>query len=719
MPDRDEAKPAGQFALKLAAVALIVAAIGLPINDSAAYALLVIAAVVIFSGAVRTESRAWLAAGTIVVVAIVGQLLLAPPRIDEGHNVFLPGEAASVLARGLPAPVYRRMSDAFDAQYPPAVRCEKSSTGCWQNGGWPDRLYAFSADGIFHSSPLSRSVTGIDFSDPIWLGLGFANENRYNWYTEGPDVRRSDRNRQFWKGYQRWQFAMPWFQTIVFPAAMAGGELCWRGDVMWEGANQEFSYWPGEGCRTIEPTDAGRRIFGIAIKPDSLAMRFTPPIKVRIMQIASWCLTVAAMFGVTVSLIRFRSRQTLLSFMAVGLAALAVAVDDASFLGGMRPLEGGDDGLFYDGVGRVILQKMLAGDIYRALEGGEAVFYYGGPGLRYFRALEHVIFGETFLGLLTMLLITPFVVYFLFRRFLSLKWSLVLAFIFIVLPTGMLFGTSFANYAKWAGRGYADPVAYILFLAGMLPIVGFSTLGPSSKFMPAFCGALLLALGIFMKPIVAPAAAVLLGGAGLYALYLRQWPRLAGLCIGFLPVFSMALHNWVYGNVFVLFSSNDAHPYVLVMPPSAYVAAFQELLRFDFMGEHVFRWLQNMAWWLTGPSAAPMKTGAPVVLIPLHAAAIAILAYVTFRGRNFDPWLRLIGAAAVAQHAIILFYTAAIPRYHYLTWFLTMLVVMVFLYQVGFDWLRRRYPVMSERLLHHPVSRWLATRLARLEKVSS
>ena len=80
-----------------------------------------------------------------------------------------------------------------------------------------------------------------------------------------------------------------------------------------------------------------------------------------------------------------------------------------------------------------------------------------------------------------------------------------------------------------------------------------------------------------MKPIVAPAAAVLLGGAGVAALYWRQWARLAGLCVGFLPVFSMALHNWVYGHVFVLFSANAEHSALLVMPPSAYAAAAHEL----------------------------------------------------------------------------------------------------------------------------------------------
>jgi hypothetical protein len=222
----------------------------------------------------------------------------------------------------------------------------------------------------------------------------------------------------------------------------------------------------------------------------------------------------------------------------------------------------------------------------------------------------------------------------------------------------------------------------------------------------------LLALGIFMKPIIAPAAAVLLGGAGLSALFLNQWPRLSGLCIGFLPVFSMALHNWVFGHAFVLFSANSGDSDLLVMPPSAYAAVAHELLSLNFSGSHMTRALTQVADWLSGPAES-------YATVPLNAAGVAVLIYVVVRGRQFDPWLRLIGAAALAQHAVALFYNAAIARYHFLTWFLTMLVCMVWLHEIGIDWLRRRYPVMSERIAAHPWPLWLASSLSRLQKVSS
>jgi hypothetical protein len=553
-------------------------------------------------------------------------------------------------------------------------------------------------------------VTALDFADPVWLHLGFANDLRYNWTGE-TDVRRVQRDRRFWMGWDRWHFTMPWYEVVSLPAAYVGSELCWRGEVLWEGEGQHFLPLVGDNCRTITGADVGKRIFGVGIKPGTLAMHLTAPWSVRVQNLARGILLLAAAIALVGILVRVKTRRTLVPFIIIGLSVLVIAVDDASFLGGLRPFDGGDDGLFYDGTGRLILQKILAGDFYGALEGGEKVFYYGGPGLRYFRALEHIVFGESYVGYLSLVLLFPFLAYTLFRRFLSERWSLALVLIFVAVPVGTLFGTSLVQYEQWASRGFADPAAYILFVAGIVLVIPPQSDG-YRNIHRAFFGALLLALGIFMKPIVAPAAAVLLGGAGVAALYWRQWTRLAGMCVGFIPVFSMATHNWVYGHVFVLFSSNAQDANLLVMPPSAYAAAAHELATLDLHGEHLRRLFLQIAQWLGGPAES-------YVTIPLNAAGVAILVYVVIRGRQFDPWLRLVGAAALVQHGVALFYNAATARYHYLTWFLTMLVAAAWLHRVGIDWLKRRFPALSRQFAVHPWSRRLASGLACLQKASA
>jgi hypothetical protein len=708
MAQRELASPAYGGWLKLAALLMAVAAVGLPINHIEIYALLLVAAVVILSGEVRASRLAWSAAVAVVAIAAAGQYLLALPRIDEGHNVFLPGGPTQALEHQLPAEVYRQMAAEFDTLYPPGTRCNPGNAGCWQSEGFPDAAYAFSADSIWHKSPYSRSVTELDFSDPVWLRLGFINELRYDWWSGKSDIDRVHRDRPFWMGLHRWHLAMPWYEVLRLPAAFAGGELCWRGEVMWEGAGEHFSRWTGDGCRAIEPADVGRRIFGIAIKPDTLAMQVLPPTSVRLKNIAAGLLKGLSVLAIVGVLVRFKLRHLLVPAILIVLALLVIAIDDASFIGGVRPFDGGDDGLFYDGAGRIILRALLSGNWHEVLRGTENVYFFT-PGLRYFRALEHIVFGESYLGYLSLILALPFFVHRLFLRFLPRDWSLALVVVFIAVPVGVLFGTSFLQYEKWAARGFADPAAYFCFLVGMLAVIEQSPTSTIRRVQSAFFGSLLLAFAVVLRPVVAPVVAVTLAGVGLFTLYRRDWPRFAALCVGFLPFFSMPLHNWYFGGRLVLFTKAIDQAELLVMPPSAYLAALRELATFDFDGGFSRRAVVQLARWLSGPAESYWT-------IPLNAAGVAILLYVVICGRRFDPWLRLIGGAALAQHAVAWFYIGNTARYHLLTWLLTMLVVMVFMHEVGIGWLQRRYPVLSDRIVHHPLSQWLVSGLSWLQK---
>jgi hypothetical protein len=159
-----------------------------------------------------------------------------------------------------------------------------------------------------------------------------------------------------------------------------------------------------------------------------------------------------------------------------------------------------------------------------------------------------------------------------------------------------------------------------------------------------------------------------------------------------------------------LFSSNVADANLLVMPPSAYAPAFGQLLHADVGG--MARIGQQIADWLSGSAES-------YAAIPLNAAGVAILIYVVLHGRSFDPWLRVIGAAALAQHAVAFFYVGNVARYHFVSWFLTMLVVVVFLRETGVPWLRQRFPALARRIAAHPLAHRLASGLTRLQDLSA
>src|SRR5262249_9746914 len=77
--DRRAGRP--QPWLKLAALMLVVAALGLPVNDLFRYALRVIATVLVVAGTVWARVAPWLVALAAVAMCVLGQILFAAPRI--------------------------------------------------------------------------------------------------------------------------------------------------------------------------------------------------------------------------------------------------------------------------------------------------------------------------------------------------------------------------------------------------------------------------------------------------------------------------------------------------------------------------------------------------------------------------------------------------------------------------------------------------------------
>ena len=66
-----------------------------------------------------------------------------------------------------------------------------------------------------------------------------------------------------------------------------------------------------------------------------------------------------------------------------------------------------------------------------------------------------------------------------------------------------------------------------------------------------------------------------------------------------------------------------------------------------------------------------------------------MVAYVTLRGRDFDPWLRLIGAAVLAECVVDLIYVPT-PRYYFGMWLLSAVIVAAVLERWLLPWLSDR-----------------------------
>jgi len=679
----------------LAVLVLVVATLGLPINNLYAFGLLAVAVLIVFTGSVARSGARWAGAIVLTLLVVGVHVVMPAPRIEEGHNVFLIDGPGGALERGLPREAYRAMAERFDAAYPPERRCTVGDVYCWRTNGIPKQTFAFAADGIFDGHAYSRRVTGIDFHNAVWLRLGVLNDLSLDMAARTGDVERLQRDRRSLAIFGRWQVRLPYFVMFQFPAAFAGSDLCWRGEVLWERAPEQFERLEHKDwtCRPLQATDIGKRIFGVAIGPDAdLAMSLDPTWRVKLRGLLAAAASAVGVAGILLLLVRWRPRRAVYPLILALATLVLVILTDATFIGGYRPFDGGDDGLIFSGFARDMLQHLAVGDIAGALKGVEAVFYFN-PGMRYFRALEFLFFGDTFLLYLLLVLILPLIVHAAAARFVGNAWAFVFTLGFVLTPVGVLFGTSYLHYVSWAARGYSDTLGAMAFLSGLILLAGPRGVRFDDRTAPAFWGALLLTIAVIFRPNLVPAVGVLLGGVGLAALWQRQFIRIAALCLGFLAILLTLWHNWHFGGVIVPLSANMAAPNVLMLTPAGYLAALGELTRFDFAGANLARAVSQIVALLSGPAGLWLT-------IPLHVAAYLILLRVIVSGR-FEPMLRLTALASLALTPVGLIYLVAV-RYNLVMWLLMALVATAWIRIEGLALMDRRRPGWRERIAQSP-----------------
>jgi hypothetical protein len=211
-------------------------------------------------------------------------------------------------------------------------------------------------------------------------------------------------------------------------------------------------------------------------------------------------------------------------------------------------------------------------------------------------------------------------------------------------------------------------------------------------------------MAAFCRPNFVLAGGTMVLAAVLMGLAQKQVMRALAVVLGFAALAVSPLHNYVFGNSTIPFTDNVAHVDLLKVSPREYFLAVGELVRLDFAGDHLRRAVVQVASWWSGAHRIPAA-------IPLHAAAVLILAYVGFLGRRFDPWLRVMALATLLQHGVAACYLNN-ARYHVGTWLLTSLVVVVWLQVQGLAWLS---PATRSRWAARWGIRHVKRGLARLE----
>ena len=619
--------------------------VGLPIATVSAFLVWIVACVLVCTGVYRSPSRRALAG--IAPVAIAGSILLwnvPRTRIQEAHQIFLGDGRALVVRQFLPDVVYEAMNAEFERKFPREHWCNEAQFGCWRSYGDVRTPWAFSADGFLQRDrKWSRVVSDVDYEGDgfrvaVLNSLGASREMPLNFYPWASDVRREQ---------------IPFWVQYEIPEDLLHGKLCHKGWVFWETAPGRFEELSDSvpRCRTIESDDVGKRIIGISgLKPEVLSIRIELPDTLKRWKWVRQTGSAVLLIAVLVSLIRIRISA--LVGLALTILTVIVVIGPKLWtdLDHVVRLPGGEDGLTYFGLGRGILIDLSYGDFADALMGGERIFYFV-PGYRYFQALGGLLFGDTPLIVLAVQLASIYAIWKLSRAF----WPVANA----SLVTLALYVACAKEQWRLAQLGYAEPLAYSLFVLAMALAVVQPKNDAAGVARGALCGAL-FALALFIRPNLAIAGVLVLAAVGARLLSHRNYRLTLALALGASLYLFVPLHNYFFGGTWVWFTSAAAIPENLVLPPEHWRIAIvlHGEYALSLVAQHIHEWLD---------------TTAKQVLAYVFPVALAIAAW--HRLLDWRGWILVLGI--IGLHAPFIFYQAT-GRYAWLAWLMTLVAVLYF-----------------------------------------
>lgn len=676
----------------LALLTLSVLILGIPINDFWRFLLLTMAVMVVCFGTVRLEPLRWLIALAIALTVVVVDWLFPGPRIEEGHNVYIPvGASLQLFERDLPPEAHRVMLEIFDRAYLKEGVQLPGSAEWWsypqfqRPGRFAEQAFAPSADALWGRPKYSRTVDAVDFGSQNQVRLDVINSKWFNFYQKrGPHFPDN-----FNTTARIERSVMPFFVMVEINQTVVGGAVCWRGDVLWEQESGQFSLKRNieRSCADVAPQDVGKRVFALAIAPDAPRdFALQPNLQQRLFLWFKLLLRSVGLLLVLYSLVRIDAPvQLLLPAAAVAATLLTTLLYWPDLVFGFRTHDGGNDGLTHELLGFGISQAAAHGDFWNALRGGEAVFFYM-PGLRYFRAVEDFLFGSSGFGIVLCTMFIPIFLFFLLRRLLPLRWSMALTIIFLFIPIFERFGFAQFLYVREMWKGFPEPIGYAAFLGALALIAHYipTKMGAAPDApMPTFWVGLAMALSIAMRPNLAIAAVLVLAMLGLWLLMKRRLVTLAGLAVGFAPILLIPWHNWYFGGEIVLLTSSAFDPSNLHTSPMSYVAALEEMLRVEFAGPNLTQVLSQLGKWNSWTDFYR--------LLPLLVALLVVV-----QG-SYAIYLRAIALVAASLQAGLFFYDNS-GRYAYLAWLLVFVVFLVVVRENFVPWLRRTYPGLADSL---------------------
>ncbi|GAB4392198.1 MAG: hypothetical protein Tsb005_05210 [Gammaproteobacteria bacterium] len=590
----------------------------------------------------------------VMLACLIVKILLPQITISEGHNVYLPVELKhSHRYKELPSDIHRQMKAEFLNYYPTHTWCDRRISNCWLNSVIPNAPYAFSSDSIFQHAIFSRTVDQIDFNSLANFRAGFPNSNgnllgNYNWLK----LDRMDRKH------------LPFFVMYQLPQELVGSQLCWQGQVFWPITSttiknsifSDVAALNNKQCRLITQTDVGSKIYGFDFgEAQPLSMQLHLKFYWHVVNTLKVILVFSILFGL--SLLCKLDWKNLMPTVGLLLIALIYVVmrGQLTFFFNHNVLAGTNDGLVYTGFGREIVFHLAHGQWLQALRGGVDIFYYM-PGMRYFRALEKLMFGESDIGMLLALIMFYISFGKLLLSILSQRFAWFLYFI-VVVATGhtILFLATHGLSEVPAAACLFGALSYLINARNKMATLDATTLNKTAGY-----AGLLIALAIFFRPNFLLAVGLAAMIFMLSLVYYRQPKALLIFCLGGSLSAIALIHNGYFGSQLILFTNSAFDPVNLRATPLHYIYALMNVFGIGHHAAISANVLHQLTMWIRSP----------IKLICLLLAVFFVIKKTTFN-------IRLLALIALGLQIPFMFYDADMDRHLFIPWLVTYLVGVV------------------------------------------
>ncbi len=212
----------------------------------------------------------------------------------------------------------------------------------------------------------------------------------------------------------------------------------------------------------------------------------------------------------------------------------------------------GGDGYWYLVLSNILSEYLLQFEIVEFLKGGAVVFYYM-PGMRYFVAIEKFIFGNSYYLHLIIISFLPFLIRRLLNIYLSDRLTYILLFSFLLFPVMHHMGFSLYQYIRYASKVFAEPVAYTIFIYGFIRLIYYYK--DKKKYINSIpFTTLILCISCLLRPNLSPSSFFLLIIPYVELIIKRDVKNIILTSLFGSIIFLPFLHNYFFGNKFVLFT---------------------------------------------------------------------------------------------------------------------------------------------------------------------